>query len=244
MIDDSMEFEDDKRRWAEAMSADETLRGLATEMLVRADHYQYAYQWTWLGLPIIQLSTDILAQQEIIWRTRPQLIIETGVARGGSMIFLASLLQLIGEGEVIGIDVDIRPHNRKRIESHELASRISLIEGSSVESAVVETVARAAMDVERVMVILDSNHTHDHVLKELRCYAPLVTVGQYLVVADTVIEYQPPQTHRPRPWGPGNSPMSALKEFLGETERFVPDQELRNKMLYSASPGGYLRCVG
>jgi cephalosporin hydroxylase len=188
------------------------------------------------------MPPDIVVLQEIIWETRPQLVIETGVARGGSLVLSASILQLIGDGRVLGIDIDIRAHNREAIESHPLAHRIEMIEGSSVDETVLAEVRRAADGVERVMVVLDSNHTHAHVLAELRAYAPLVTVGQYLVVADTFVEDIPSQQHRPgRPWGPGDNPATALREWLADTDAFEPDPFVNAKLLVTASPGGYLR---
>jgi len=243
-MDDRDQFEKDKLRWAADMAGDAELQAVATDMLVKADQHHYPYQWSWLGVPIIQLSNDIMVQQEIVWRTRPQLIIETGVARGGSMIFLASLLELIGEGEVLGIDIDIRDHNRDSIESHPLSKRVSLIEGPSVGDDVLAQVRAKAEGVERVMVILDSDHTHEHVLQELEVYAPLVSPEQYLVVADTVIEKHPVNDDRPRRWGPGNSPLSALDAYLKTTDRFALDQDIDNKLLYTASPHGYLKCTG
>jgi len=192
---------------------------------------------------VIQMPPDIVALQEVIWETRPQLVVETGIARGGSLVLSASILELIGEGEVLGIDIDIRPHNRRTIEAHPLARRIRMIEGSSLDAAVVAEARRAASESERVMVILDSSHTHDHVLAELRAYAPLVTVGQFLVVADTFVEDIPPQEHRPRPWGPGDNPATALRAWLSESESFEPDDFINAKLLLTASPGGYLRRV-
>jgi cephalosporin hydroxylase len=170
-------------------------------------------------------------------------IVETGIARGGSLILYASILELLGEGRVIGIDIDIRSHNRESIESHPLSRRIEMYEGSSVDPSLVDKIRRDVGDA-NVMVVLDSNHTHDHVLEELRLYAPLVTKGQFLIVADTVVEYLPVQEHRPRPWGPGNNPGTALTAFLKESDRFVRDSFFNDKLLMSSSPGGYLRCVG
>ncbi len=241
MTDDRAEFEIQKRERASAMAADGVLQARAGEFLIAADRHDWAYQWTWLGLPIIQLPTDVVALQEVIWNTAPDLIIETGVARGGSLILSASLLQLLGRGNVLGIDIDIREHNRKAIECHPLAARISLVEGSSIDPSVVDVAAEHAARAERVMVVLDSNHTHEHVLAELRAYAPLVTIGQYLVVSDTVVEHLPRQDHRPRPWGPGDNPMTALLQFLDENPAFAPDDAIHEKLLVSSSPGGYLR---
>lgn len=239
--DDREQFEADKVVQAEAMAADSEFCQRALDLTVAADRYAYSYQWTWLGLPIIQMPPDIVAMQEVIWATKPQVIIETGVARGGSVILSSSLLELIGEGEVVAVDIDIRPHNRQAIEEHPLAHRVHLIEGSSIDRAVVDQVRARVADAERIMVVLDSNHTHEHVLAELEAYAPLVTTGQYLVVADTVVEYIPVQEYRPRPWGPGDNPKTALDAFLVSHTEFEPDPYMNAKLLMTSSPGGYLR---
>ncbi|MCU1496683.1 MAG: cmcI [Acidimicrobiales bacterium] len=241
--DDRAEFEAANRRAAAAMAADEDLQRKALDVVIEADRHGYSYQWTWLGLPIIQMPPDIVATQEVIWATRPQLIIETGVARGGSVILSSSLLELIGEGEVVAIDIDIRAHNRQAIEQHPLSHRVTLVEGSSLDPAVIDQVRARAEGVERVMVVLDSNHTHDHVLAELEAYAPLVSSGQYLVVADTVVERIPTQEHRPRPWGPGDNPETALLAYQQAHPEagFEPDAHLNAKLLMTSSPGGYLR---
>jgi cephalosporin hydroxylase len=241
MTDDRAEFEKEKRMAAARMVADEALAADALALNGAADRYDWSYQWTWLGLPVIQMPPDIVALQEVIWETCPQLVIETGIARGGSLVLFASILELIGEGEVLGIDIDIRPHNRETIEAHPLAKRIRTIEGSSLDEDVVARARAAAAEVDRVMVVLDSNHTHEHVLGELRAYAPLVTVGQFLVVADTFVEQIPPQEHRPREWGPGNNPATALRAWFDEVEGFEPDPFVNSKLLLTASPGGYLR---
>lgn len=243
VVDDRSQFEEDKRARAAEMAEDDALHRKALDVVVDSDRHNWSYQWSWLGVPIIQMPPDIVATQEVIWETRPQVVIETGVARGGSLILYASILELIGEGRVIGIDIDIRPHNRHSIESHPLAKRIDLFEGSSVDPALVARIAAEIEGAERVMVILDSNHTHEHVLDELRLYAPLVTKGQFLIVADTVVEEIPAQGHRPRPWGPGNNPGTALSAFLEEDDRFLRDPFVNAKLLITSSPGGYLRCV-
>lgn len=242
-MDDTENFESDKRRWAAEMDEDAELRADALDLLIRSDRHHYSYQWNWLGLPIIQFPQDIIATQEIVWETRPTVIVETGIARGGSMIFLASLLQLIGVGRVLGVDIDIRPHNRAKIEEHPLHHRIHLIEGSSTAPEVLEAVRSQIGAEDRVMVILDSDHTHAHVLEELRLYAPLVTPGQYLIVADTVVEDIPLQKHRSRAWGPGDNPRTALEAYLQDVDRFEPDPYINAKLLETASPGGYLRCI-
>ena len=241
MTDDRVEFEALKRRRASEMHADRALRLQARDFLVAADRHNWSYQWTWLGLPIIQLPSDIVAMQEVIWSSTPDLIIETGVARGGSLMLSAGVLQLLGRGHVLGVDIDIRAHNRRAIESHPLAGRITLLEGSSLEESIISEVSRRARQCDRVMVILDSNHTHDHVLAELLAYSPLVSVGQYLVVNDTVVENVPPQDHRPRSWGPGDNPATALDQFLRDHPDFEPDAEIHEKLLITSSPGGYLR---
>jgi cephalosporin hydroxylase len=243
MTDDRAEFERERREAAARMATDQTLAAAALALNAAADRHDWSYQWSWLGLPVIELPPDIVALQEVIWETRPQLVIETGIARGGSLVLYASILELLGQGEVLGIDIDIRAHNREAIEAHRLARRIRMIEGSSLDEAVVGEALGAAAVAERVMVVLDSNHTHEHVLAELRAYGPLVTVGQFLVVADTFVEQIPAQEHRPRPWGPGDNPATALHAWLEEVEGFEPDPFVNAKLLLTASPGGYLRRV-
>jgi cephalosporin hydroxylase len=243
VTDDRAQFERERRDAAERMAADRALTQAALEVNVAADAHDWSYQWSWLGLPVIQMPPDIVVMQEVIWETRPQLVIETGIARGGSLVLYASILELIGEGEVLGIDLDIRAHNREAIEAHPLARRIRMVESSSLDEAVLAEVRGAADAVERVMVVLDSDHTHDHVLAELRAYAGLVTVGQFLVVADTFVEDIPVQEHRRRAWGPGDNPATALRAWLDETEGFEPDPFVNAKLLLTASPGGYLRRV-
>jgi cephalosporin hydroxylase len=204
----------------------------------------YSYNFDWLGLPIIQYPQDVMAIQEIVWRTKPDLIIETGVARGGSLILYASLLKLIGNGgRVIGVDIDIRPHNRQSIEDHPLADAIQLVQGSSVDEETVAAVRDQAKGAGRIMVVLDSMHTADHVLRELELYSPLVTQGCYLVVFDTVIEFMPPETVSHRPWGQGNSPFNAVQQFLETNSRFRIDRSLDAKLQVSVAPSGYLECV-
>ncbi len=228
----------------------ERLKG-ATELQQRSREWLrdvgplgYAYNFTWLGRPIIQVAQDIMAMQELIWRIRPELIIETGVAHGGSLVFYASMLELIGgTGRVLGIDIDIRSHNRAAIMEHPMVRRIDLLEGSSVASSVVTEVHDRARGKGPVLVVLDSNHTHDHVLAELRAYGPLVTSGSYLVVMDTAIEDLPREAFRDRLWGPGNSPRSAVRAFLQETQAFTVDTDIDAKLLISVAPGGYLRRV-
>jgi cephalosporin hydroxylase len=193
--DDRAPFEEKKRAQAVAMGRDEQLFAAATNLLTVADNYDYAYLWSWLGVPIIQLPADVMATQEVIWATKPDVIIETGVARGGSVLFMASLLELIGKGKVIGVDIEIRAHNRDSIKYHLMAKRVVLIEGSSTDPAVVGKVRKEIPEDTSVMVVLDSDHSRMHVLEELRRYGPLVTSGCYLVVADTRLGYSTSRKH-------------------------------------------------
>lgn len=238
------EFEEAKRRDAVAQSNNVELNKLALEIVTKSDKYNYGYQWTWLGLPVIQLPQDIVAIQEIIWETKPDIIIETGIAWGGSVILYASLMQLAGKGSVIGIDLNLMDHVSAQIMSYPFSNRIHLYKGSSIDPALVAQVKRHVEPGRSVMVVLNSNHTHDHVLQELRTYAPLVTKGQFLVVSDTVVEDIPAQTHRQRPWGPGNNPGTALKAYLAETDRFEIHGNTDRKLLMTYCPGGYCLCIG
>lgn len=195
-----------------------------------------------MGRPIIQLPQDMVAMQELVWRIKPDLIIECGIAHGGSIIYYASLLQLLGHGEVLGIDVDIRPHNRKAIEEHPMAHRISMLEGSSIAPQMVAKVRQLA-EGKKVIVVLDSNHTHQHVLDELRAYAPLVSVDSYCVVMDTVVEDMPADFFPDRPWGHGDNPKTAVWQYLKENSDFEIDRQVQDKLLLTVAPDGYLRRV-
>jgi cephalosporin hydroxylase len=238
------DFEDRNRRLTAQMSVDDELGALTRAWFNHASTYEYSYHFTWLGLPIIQFPQDIVAIQEIVWRVKPDLIIETGVARGGSLVLSASLLELIGgNGRVVGIDVDIRAANRAAIEGHSLSHRIDLLEGSSTDQAIVSKVRDMADNSTSVLVLLDSNHTHEHVLTELRTYSPLVTVGSYIIVFDTVIESMPDDAFPHRPWGRGDNPATAAKAFLEEDDRFAVDRDVEEKLLISVAPGGYLRRI-
>jgi len=244
--DDRAEFEAERRRDCLALGADAALFEQARDCVMSADRHRYTYLWSWMGVPIIQMPPDIVATQEVIWATRPDVIIETGVARGGSVIFYASMLTLIGKGKVVGVDIDIRAHNRDTIERHPMASRIALIEGSSSEADTIERIKAEVPAGAAVMLVLDSDHSKNHVLAELRALSALVTEGQFLIVADTILgRLRPDQTPRARSrfWPPGDEPLAALQEFLLENDRFRPDEEVNGKMILSSSPGGYLRCV-
>jgi cephalosporin hydroxylase len=229
--------------YIEAMQADEELKILRRKIYEAIAKYRYTYNFTWFGRPIIQLPEDMMMMQEIILRVKPDLIVETGVAHGGSLVFSASMLELLGQGEVVGVEVELRPQNRAAIENHPLSKRIKLIEGSSISDTVLVEVRARAEDKERVMVFLDSNHTHEHVLRELEMYSPLVTKDSYLVVFDTGIEDMPEGTFPDRPWGKGNNPKTAVWEFLKRSDRFEIDRALESRLLYTVAPDGYLKCV-
>ena len=232
-----------------AMGADNDLKKSSRNWQVEAANHHYIYNFTWMGRPIIQLPQDVFAMQELIWANKPDLIIETGIAHGGSIIFSASMLELNAacggpaEAEVLGIDIDIRAHNREAIEAHPMFKRISMIQGSSIAPEVIAEVRSRAAGRQRVMVFLDSNHTHEHVLAELNAYAPLTSVGSYCVVFDTAIEEVPAAMSADRPWGPGNNPQTAVREFLKTNDSFEIDRDISNKLLITVAPDGYLKRV-
>jgi len=210
---------------------------------------KYSYNFSWLGRPIIQYPQDIVAMQELIWQVQPDLIIETGIAHGGSLVFSASMLELNAacggpaDAEVVGVDIDIRAHNRAAIEAHPMSKRITMIQGSSVAPEIVAQVRAKARGKQRVLVSLDSNHTHDHVLAELQAYAPMTSVGSYCIVFDTVVEDLPADMFPDRPWGPGNNPKTAVWDYLKQHPEFEIDQRVDHKLLVSVAPSGYLKRV-
>lgn len=243
------EFNKEKERNISALGRDAALKGFSQVWQRETAPYKYVYNFSWLGRPIIQFPQDILAMQELIWSVKPDLVLETGIARGGSLIFIASMLalnELCGGptgAEVVGVDIDIRPHNREAIEAHPLSPRISMIQGSSIDDSVIEQVRAKAAGKSRIMVFLDSDHTHDHVLAELNAYAPLTAVGSYCVVFDTAIEEMPPTMFPDRSWGPGNNPMTAVRKFLETTDHFTIDHAIADKLLITVAPHGFLRRV-
>lgn len=204
---------------------------------------KYSYNFSWLGRPIIQYPQDIIAMQEIIWDVKPDLIIETGIAHGGSLILYASILELIGNGKVLGIDIDIREHNQKEIEEHSMNKRIIMLEGSSVSEEIFKQVEKFCTSQEKILVCLDSNHTHDHVLKELEFYSQFVSINSYLVIFDTLIEDIPDEYSKNRPWGVGSNPKTAVHEFLKNRDDFVIDRQFENKMIITTAPDGFLKRV-
>jgi cephalosporin hydroxylase len=249
MSADDEQFAAARARNIAGLAADDDLKNFSRAWQVEAAKHNYIYNFSWLGRPIIQLPQDVFAMQELIWSIQPDLIIETGIAHGGSLIFSASMLELNAacggpaDAQVLGIDIDIRAHNRAAIEAHPMSKRIRMIQGSSIAPEIIEQVHSAAKGRQRVLVCLDSNHTHDHVLAELNAYAPLTSVGSYCVVFDTAIEEVPAGMSAERPWGPGNNPMTAVREFLKTTDRFEIDRDISNKILITVAPDGYLRCI-
>ena len=239
------QFEKEKTENIKLQGADESLARLGIDFIIKTAPRKYSYNFSWMGRPIIALPQDMIAMQELIWEIQPDLIIETGVAHGGSIVYYASLLELIGgNGLVLGIDIDIRKHNRDLIEAHPMMKRIRLLEGSSVSREIIEQVKVIAADRKVIMVCLDSNHTHDHVLEELKLYAPLTSVGSYCVVFDTVVEDMPANWDwGVRPWGVGNNPKTAVFEFLKSNDDFVVDKTIDSKILISVAPDGFLKRI-
>lgn len=243
-MDELQKFKAEVKENIKGLGEDKKLQKSSMKWIEDISPHKYSYNFSWMGRPIIQLPQDIIALQEIIWEVRPDLIIETGVAHGGSLIFYSSMLELIGgDGQVVGVDIDIRKHNRIEIERHPMSKRISLIEGSSTDKKVIDQIKQLSQHKKRVMVVLDSNHTHQHVLDELHLYSPFVTKDSYLVVLDTVVEDMPQNFFPDRPWGKGDNPKTAVWEFLKENKRFVIDKQIEQKLLITVAPDGYLKCV-
>lgn len=237
-------FNNEKKENIKKIGENKNLKKSGINFILDTAPYQYSYNFSWLGRPIIQFPQDMIAMQEIIWNIKPDLIIETGIAHGGSLIFYASILELIGGDRIIlGIDIDIREHNRIEIEKHPMYKKIRLIQGSSIDENIFNQVKEYTKNKNNIMVVLDSNHTHDHVLKELQLYSSLVTKGNYLVVFDTVVEDLPDSLYPNRPWGKGNNPKTAVREFLKNNDDFVIDREIENKLLITVAPDGYLKRV-
>lgn len=256
MRDDRAEFALRGAHQAAQQASDPRVVAATREWMAATQPHQYSHHFSWLGLPVIQYPPDIVAVQELIWAVKPDLVIETGIARGGSLLLSASMLALLELAEaretgsvvdpaapkrrVLGVDVDIRSHNREAIENHPLADRIVMLQGSSVDPGIVEQAHTIARSHERIMVMLDSNHTHEHVLAELEAYAPLVTDGSYCIVFDTIIEHAPEGTYPDRAWGPGDNPMTAVESFLASNVDFTVDASIDQRLLISVGPQGYL----
>ncbi len=226
-----------------------SLAKVSDDFIKTANPKKYSYHFEWLGRPIIQYPQDMVAMQELIWKVQPDLIIETGIAHGGSLIFSASMLELNAicggcqDAEVLGLDIDIRAHNQEAIEAHPMFKRISMIQGSSIAPEIIEQVKGKAAGKQKILVCLDSNHTHDHVLAELEAYAPLTSIDSYCVVFDTVIEDLPDDMFADRPWGVGNNPKTAVWEYLKTHPEFEIDKSIQHKLLITVAPDGYLKRV-
>lgn len=250
-------FRDEVQQRIAAMRTDEAIRSSGHAFMEASTAPKYSYNFEWQGRPIIQYPQDIVAMQELIWNIKPDLIIETGIAHGGSLILSASLLALLdmcqaiehgnsidpsqSARRVLGIDIDIRSHNRAAIEAHPMSSRIQMIQGSSIDPTVIAQVKEIASNYERILVCLDSNHTHEHVLAELNAYAALTSVGSYCVVFDTIIEDFPAEMYPDRPWGPGDNPKTAVWKYLETHPEFENDKSIPDKLVLTVAPDGYLR---
>lgn len=258
-MNDHEKFKADCASEVAAQGADEDLRRKTHEWILSAAKHKYSYHFEWLGRPIIQHPQDMVGLQQLIWSVQPDLIVETGIARGGSLIFSASMLELLAlcggpaNGRVIGVDIDIRAHNREAIEAHPMAKRIQMVQGSSIDASTYRQVAQLARGSERVMVLLDSNHTHEHVLDELRLYAPMVSRGSYCIVYDTIVADMPADAFPDRPWTKERNPKSAVHAYLeeiarerrlgadGEALAFDVDKHIEAQMLITVAPDGFLK---
>ena len=237
-------FQEERRKAILDMGKDKEFRKMSLEWILKSNEYKYGFDFTWMGRPIIQFPTDMFMIQELLWNVKPDLIIETGIAHGGGIIFSASMLELVGgNGKVVGIDVDIRKHNRVEIENHPMMKRIVMLEGSSTDEKIVNQVYEIAKDKKSIMVFLDSHHSHEHVLGEMNAYGKLVSVGSYMVVFDTCIELFPKGYCSDRPWDVGDNPMTAIEEFLEKNDTFIRDELLNSKAIITAAPDGYLRKI-
>lgn len=259
-MDPIKQFQQEVKQNIKNLGADLDLQALSRVWVREIGSHKWAYNFSWLGRPAIQFPNDAWAMQELIWKIKPDLIVETGIAHGGSLIFSASMLALLDMSEaiesgvmmdprsskrkVLGIDIDIRAHNRAAIEAHPMASRIQMIQGSSIAPEIVEQVKQVAIGYERVLICLDSNHTHEHVLAELQAYAPLTSLNSYCVVFDTLVEDMPADMFPDRPWGPGNNPKTAVWEYLKAHPEFEIDKSIQHKLLITVAPDGYLKRIG
>lgn len=259
MTNPIQQFAQERRQQIAGYSRDTAFTAQSQAWLEASMRRRYVYNYDWLGRPIIQYPQDMVAMQELVWSTRPDLIIETGIAHGGSLVLSASLLAMLdycdavqvgaelepkaSKRKVLGLDIDIRSHNRAAIEAHPLAHKIDIVQGSSISPEVIAKVQAYARDYQRIMVCLDSNHTHEHVLAELRAYAPLTTLGCYCVVFDTFVEDMPADLFPDRPWVPGDNPKTAVWEYLKTHNEFEIDKSIQHKLQITVAPDGYLKRV-
>jgi cephalosporin hydroxylase len=250
-------FKDEVMDRIKANSINQSVKAAAVAFMQASTEPKYSYNFEWLGRPIIQYPQDMAAMQELIWEIKPDLIIETGIAHGGSLVFSAAMLAMLdmceaieekksinpsqSKRKVLGLDIDIRSHNREAIEAHPMASRIQMIQGSSISQEIIDQVHSVAAQYSKILVCLDSNHTHEHVLEELKAYAPLVSQGSYCVVFDTIVEDLPKEMFPERPWGPGNNPKTAVWEYLRTHPEYKIDKSIDHKLLISVAPDGFLK---
>ena len=260
-MDDEEKFFDQSKKEIFSQGNDEKLKSLTNDWIIESARLKYSYHFNWLGRPIIQYPQDIIGLQEILWKVQPDIVIETGIARGGSLIFFSSILELIAlcggpeSSKIIGIDIDIRSHNKQAILDHPLSKRIEMIEGSSTDTKIYEQIKEKVEIGKKILVCLDSNHTYKHVKKELDLYGPLISKGSYIIVCDTIIEDMPQNFFADRTWGTGDNPKTAVLDYVselnqnssygndGELLKFQIDTEIENKLLITVSPSGYLKRV-
>lgn len=256
-MDEIQKFAQEVQENITGLAGDRDLQALSRMWTRDVARHKWSYNFAWLGRPAIQFPNDAWAMQELIWKVKPDLIIESGIAHGGSLIYYASMLAMLDMCDavesgrpfdpkqtlrkVVGLDIDIRAHNRAAIESHPMANWIQMIQGSSVAPETVDQVVTLAKGYKRILVSLDSNHTHAHVLAELKAYAPLVTPESYCVVFDSIVEDMPAELSSNRPWGPGNNPKTAVWEYLKTHPEFEIDASIHHKLLITVAPDGYLR---
>lgn len=256
-MDPIQQFENERHERIRLQGSDESFQELSNRWLEDSMSHMYVYNFEWMGRPIIQYPQDVMAVQELIWEVKPDVVVETGIAHGGSLILSASMLALLDYCEaihsgsvldpkspkrrVIGVDIDIRDHNRQALESHPMANRLTMIEGSSIDPETVDAVKAAVGENKRVIVFLDSMHTHDHVLAELHAYSNLVSEGSYCVVFDTFVENMPPKFFADRPWDVGNNPMTAVHRFLADHPHFELDRSMPDKLGVTVAPNGFLK---
>lgn len=257
-MDPTEQFAIDRRNTVAEYKADSSLNSRSQDWLRESMQKRYVYNFDWLGRPIIQYPQDMVAMQEIIWETRPDVIVETGIAHGGSLILSASILAMLDYADaaeagtvldpanpkrrVVGVDIDVRVHNRNAMEEHPMASRITMIEGSSIEATTIAQVKVAVGDAKRVMVCLDSMHTHDHVIEELNAYGSMTTPGCYCIVFDSFVEDMPKGFFDDRPWDVGNNPKTAVHAWLPDHPNFEIDSYYPAKLQVTVAPDGFLRC--
>lgn len=234
------EFNKDKAQRIQALGSDEEMKKLSLQWLEKASEHKYIYNFDWLGIPIIHQPADIVAIQEIIWDKKPDVVIESGIAHGGGLLLYASILKILGKGKVIGVEIDWREHNKKRLDAHPLSDMIEIIEADCLSDEAHDKLKSMIKPEDKVMVVLDSHHTHEHVLKELELFHKYVSPGQLMILPDTLIEYLPKGFYPDRPWDVGDNPATAIREFLKSHPEFEVDKMRNDKLLITEGIDGYL----